>query len=847
MTNVIEETALINSRRPWNEPVNDIKEYINLQKLGWCYIHFDRLSEEGLVKQVWLGKNKVNNSVYKRELKKYIESFDLGLFPYGEKITSYKQGVLKEGRFMATSPLSLQTIQRGFRHTISEDCLVDIDVVSCHPSIFEYILKPQYNLKFDTLTRYLHHKEDIIAELKANHPNMDKDDIKASILAVLNGGGLTRFENPTPWYIDYYNQAQIALAKIVSQLDITNPSYRVKSELSKGKEYPFLNGSIVNNVLLDYENRIAYYLRKTLEEKGFKIVALTHDGCMVKKNDKLDSALLRHIESVLEDNNLPGISLKYKAMDEGFSIDERSLEVIDKHNKVFQKTVDYEDYNVLKELFRFGDNGMSKIYAYKVKDIIKTTDTGDFSGYKWNYNTRLWNETSKEFFLNNITDVLYPLLKPYLDEVEKLENTKENKVIKKEWNNILKYIQSSNGCKNIWAKSRTELYDEDFKTLLDNVSYEYPIKGGFKVDLRSREVSLRTINDYWTFESPCNYIPGDTPDKQRIFKYLKTVCCEADIQGNDIVRDEEAHFTKWLYKLFGYTLTGEVSDRRMYICHGRGCNSKSVIMDMLSKIMVRGYSALDKSVITQKDKKRSGATPELMSLKTCRVGTVIETDEREKLDASTIKSFTGNDIIVARDLYKKQESFKPKAKIFLITNHKPEINTEDKAIKDRVCFIPFKQTFEKTPENTKKMQDLVEYDIDYFFSLMVDYGSQWWLDKDLSSPQACIEATNEFLEENNDIDPFINDMILLNPTAEQLEEAQLKENHKHKGLYLSSSYYEYTGWCENNNKPCRKQGEFKSALELRGFTVKYLNGNMVIKKDKKHLVLRSKIKEEEIL
>ena len=843
MNTIVEQQALVNSRRPWNTPVEALKEKVDLQALAWCYINYDKLT----LKKQKINCEDVSSEVYKRELKKYIETFTLEKYPIGEKRVPYTQGVLNEGRFMARTPLSLQTITRQIRHTISRGHLVDIDVVSCHPCILYYNLSKRYNFEFPELGEYLEGgKDKFINELMTLNQDKDKDYVKSAILSVLNGGGFTKFENPSEWYKRYYNKAQEVLSKIVKHLDDEKPEYKLIAEAKKGKDYPFLNGSIVNQLLLDYENRIAYYMRKYLEEKGFTIVSLCHDGLMVEKDAKLDNTLLSNLELYIkEESNIKGIKLKYKEMDEGFHIEPLSLQAIDKEHKVFEKTIDYNDYHILKELFRGGDDGLSKIFSHNVKHIIKTVDTGDFSGYKWNKDTRLWNSLSKEFMMNEITGILLPLIRPYIDAVNNMDPGDEKKALKKEWTSIYKYIQSLNGCKNIWGKARTILYDERFKELLDNISYFYPLKDGYKIDLRSREVSIRTIDDFWTFESPCSYIQGETEDKRKIFKYLKTVCCEADKEGNDLVADNEAHFTKWLFKLFGYCLTAEVSDRRMYICHGRGCNSKSVIMDMLSKIMNNGYAPLSKSAIIQKDKVRSAATPELMSFKYARMATVNETNEKEKLDASIIKGLTGNDLMKVRDLYKSEITIKPKAKIFLISNHKPEINSEDKAIKDRVVFIPFKQTFDKTPENTAYVNSIVENDINYFFSLMVDYGSQWWIDRDLKLPAICEMATSEFIDENNDIDPFIAEMILLNPTEEQLEEAQLKEGHKSKGLYLSSAYSDYIRWTEDNDKPCRKQGEFKKALEIRGFCIKQSKGNLVIKKDKSHLVLKSKISLEE--
>jgi len=859
---IIQEQAVINARRPWNAPEPMRKEVVDIRSLAWCYLNFDKLSEAGLIKKMRIGTKEVTNEVYKQELKKYIESFTIKNYPFGEKDVAYEQGSLKEGRFMAKTPLSLQTISRQIRHTISRGHLRDIDVVACHPSIMYHILRPIYNFVFEALGKYLSSddaKNKIIEDLIIANPTHNKESVKTTICSVLNGGGFTSFENPTQWYVDYYNQAQTVLAKIVKQLDETIPAYRIDSEMKKGKDYPFINGSIVNHVLVDYENRIAFHMRFVLESKKFKVVALTHDGCMVKEDEKLDSQVLRDIENVFEDNNLKGIKLKYKDMDEGFDIPEKELIVIDRDHIAFEKTIDYDNFNIVKKCLQEGDSGLSKLFHHKVKEVIKTISMDAFDGFRWNPRSRLWDKQTKEFFTNHITEVLEPLANPYLyiaignvkkakeDELDK-DTIKNLQIIVKEWEKIIKYIQSSKGCKAIWDKARTLLYDKNFTETLNNVSHEYPIRDGFKVNLITCEVSLRTRSDFWDFESPASYIAGNTEDKERLFKYLKSVCCEADAEGIDLVSDENALFTKWLFKLFGYCLTREVADRKLYICHGKGQNSKSVVMDMISNIMVqdKGYSPLKKTAIIKKDDKRGGgANPELMPFQYCRMGAVIETDEKEKLDAPTIKSLTGNDAMRVRDLYKSEITIKPKAKIFLISNHKPEFNTEDQAMKDRIVFIPFYQRFTKNPENTKKVEDMVKNDLDHFFSLMVDYGSKWWSDKDLTLPSVCSEATNQFIEDNSDIDPWIQEEFIFTPSKEQLDTQKEYNKCKEDGLYSSKAYDSYIVWCNENDKPSRNQTEFKKALEQRDFTIKKVNGIPIVKKNKKHIVLRASLPQEE--
>jgi putative DNA primase/helicase len=86
--------------------------------------------------------------------------------------------------------------------------------------------------------------------------------------------------------------------------------------------------------------------------------------------------------------------------------------------------------------------------------------------------------------------------------------------------------------------------------------------------------------------------------------------------------------------------------------------------------------------------RKCGATPELIPLMTARLSVFAESEKKEKLNAVRVKSLTGNDDISARALYGNQVTFRPKCKIVMLTNHKPEFDISDQAMLDRLKLIP---------------------------------------------------------------------------------------------------------------------------------------------------------------
>ena len=99
---------------------------------------------------------------------------------------NYKQNHKDIGRFFAKGSLSLQSLPREIRHTISKDYYHDIDIINAHPEILYQYCK-RYNLETPNLKEYIDNRQDILNEIM-NKGNITKDEAKKLILSITNGG-----------------------------------------------------------------------------------------------------------------------------------------------------------------------------------------------------------------------------------------------------------------------------------------------------------------------------------------------------------------------------------------------------------------------------------------------------------------------------------------------------------------------------------------------------------------------------------------------------------------------------------------------------------------------------------
>src|SRR3989338_9083753 len=78
-------------------------------------------------------------------------------------------------------------------------------------------------------------------------------------------------------------------------------------------------------------------------------------------------------------------------------------------------------------------------------------------------------------------------------------------------------------------------------------------------------------------------------------------------------------------------------------------------------------------------------------LKGARLVTSAESGKNRSLAESQIKQLTGDDPITARFLHREYFDFFATFKIFLATNHKPNISGTDRGIWRRIMTIPFEK------------------------------------------------------------------------------------------------------------------------------------------------------------
>jgi putative DNA primase/helicase len=314
------------------------------------------------------------------------------------------------------------------------------------------------------------------------------------------------------------------------------------------------------------------------------------------------------------------------------------------------------------------------------------------------------------------------------------------------------------------------------------------------VDLQTGELRSHRRNDLITKLAPANYNP-DAP-------------CEAWLKHLQKIMGGNESLIEFLQRALGYSLTGDTSERKIFIEYGSGANGKTITNDTIASVI--GDYAARTPTETLLIKRNDGIPNDVARLKGARFVYASEAESGKRLAESLIKDLSGGDKISARFLHQEFFEFHPEFKIWLATNHKPIIEGTDKAIWDRIRLIPFEV---RIPENERIpksiMLDTFKNESDGILTWLIQ-GCLAWQRDGLGCPEEVTAATTAYRNEMDVLGDFLNNRCVFG------------DNYTVSAKNLYEAYKE---WGENNGCDVIAKNEFGKKLNERGIDSYQGSGN----------------------
>ncbi len=262
----------------------------------------------------------------------------------------------------------------------------------------------------------------------------------------------------------------------------------------------------------------------------------------------------------------------------------------------------------------------------------------------------------------------------------------------------------------------------------------------------------------------------------------------------------------FMRRMFGYSLTGDISAHALFFMYGTGANGKSVILDTVPRIMGDYHKVAPIETFTASTSDRHPT--ELAGLRGARLVTAIETEEGRRWAESRIKSLTGGDKIAARFMRQDFFEFTPQFKLIIAGNHKPGLRSVDEAIRRRFHLIPFTVTI-PPEERDLHLKEKLEAEAPGILRWMIN-GCLEWQRTGLQPPAAVLNATAAYLESEDAIAVWMDDCC------------------DRDGRAWTSSTDLFASWCSWAKRAGEFEGSarrFAQTLEARGIEpVRKMNG-----------------------
>jgi putative DNA primase/helicase len=220
-----------------------------------------------------------------------------------------------------------------------------------------------------------------------------------------------------------------------------------------------------------------------------------------------------------------------------------------------------------------------------------------------------------------------------------------------------------------------------------------------------------------------------------------------------------AEMRRFLQRWWGLSMSG-VPVQKLAFFHGIGANGKSVLVDLMCRIM-DSYAATAPIEALTGQSRRSGsdATPELIPLIGARAVRSSEPEQGERFKEGMIKSLTSGEPIAVRALHSDFIFITTTFKLTISGNHKPEIRGTDDGIWRRVLLVPFDVQIPEA-ERDPDLGDKLWVERDGIFRWMVE-GLLDYLEGGLQVPDAVSDATGDYRRDSDPVGAFLTECTVM--------------------------------------------------------------------------------------
>lgn len=280
--------------------------------------------------------------------------------------------------------------------------------------------------------------------------------------------------------------------------------------------------------------------------------------------------------------------------------------------------------------------------------------------------------------------------------------------------------------------------------------------------------------------------------------YVPAASCPTFLTFLDRIFAGNAELISYVQRMIGYALTGSIREQAIFIAYGNGSNGKSTLLGAISKLLEDYATEAD----TDSFLERQGGDrirEDVAALEGARFVSASETADGKRLSEAFVKKATGGEKLRARRLFENGYLFLPQCKVWLSTNHRPQIVGTDHAIWRRIRLLPFTVTIPDN-ERDRDLPAKLESEQPGILAWAIA-GCREWLSAGEQSPRTVFQATEQYRRDMDALANWIEDRC----------ELRAGVRTPAKDLYA-----DYVTYCGRSGEDPLKQRTFATRLTERG-------------------------------
>ncbi len=224
---------------------------------------------------------------------------------------------------------------------------------------------------------------------------------------------------------------------------------------------------------------------------------------------------------------------------------------------------------------------------------------------------------------------------------------------------------------------------------------------------------------------------------------------EAGLKSADELMD-------YLQLALGYSITGEASEKAVFVAHGSGDNGKTTMLSVVRDLIREYATVVGLDLLTTRDESNNVAAGRAKLLG-ARFVSSSETEEGQRLSAARLKRICqgpGGEIEACRK-YENPITFPETHKLWIDANHKPELPASDAAVWNRLHLIPFTVTIPKDRQD-RELKTKLLMEAEGILAWLVE-GARRWYASGLPDSKAVAKATTVWRVEMDRLAAYLDE------------------------------------------------------------------------------------------